>query len=585
MTSFDPSASMRRPPSYPAVPSADSDRDDVGRTYCAGIGVEIGAGARPTQLHADAKVRYADKRSDDELKAYFSVDDVVRVESLDSLRGQTFDFLIAHHVLEHCANVIETLIEWIALIRDGGILYLSLPNHDTTPDFLRLRTPPAHFLLDYLYRNDDDDFESREHIAGFLWSWFDVGGLEGKSKQEAAMSVHQALHAERNDLHWHTFGIETVKFVVRAAAELSGRETRLLFAQDGYMRGDEHRVVFRIVSRSGPQTELAGYLQTLRKTLRETVDRYVLCSLNGAVVHSLSAGRRGVPMLVECGALYPVEGQEMLEMLGVANLEPVYFEPGPQRIGDNDEALQHYIAALLAPRFARRLRGFIDKPGARLSISQALGAAPTLHIEIFNDPFTPFVEEMEIVLPVLADTVNVFEWILAALHQRQLCYVVLDDMLGTLPDLVRTLGIALAALSGGGRLLIGVKDPRRSQNSRRSDSNIGDVIVANEAKLMVPSRAMRLIHYVSVFREMSEETLAVDIGIFNPAVDTLTAMRMATDDNATERVECFVFTPASMGRLLDSLSRRRLPDIGHFDILENSSKKGDFMVDIALKSL
>ena len=560
-----------------------ASRDDLGRAYCSGLGVEIGAGARPTQVHADANVRYADKRSDDELKAYFSIDDVVRVESLDNLRGQSFDFLIAHHVVEHCANVIETLIEWIALVREDGILYLSLPNRDTTPDFLRLHTPPAHFLLDYLYRNDEDDYESREHIAGFLWSWFDVGGLEGKSKQEAAMLVHQALHAERNDLHWHTFALETVKFVVKTAAELSGRGARLLFAQDGHARGDEHRVVFRIVAGRGAESVLAGRLQTLRRTLRETVDRYVLCSLNGAVLRSLSAGRRNVPMLAECGALYPVDSQDMLENLSVAKREPVYFELGLRHL-DDDEGTAQQNASLLSPGFARRLHHFVGKAGARLSISQIAGAAATLRIEFFHDPFMPFAEDREIVLPVVANGADVFEWISAGLDRRQLCYVVLDGVLGILPDLIRTLAVATAALSAGGRLLIREKDRRYSRSASRSDSNIGDVIVAGEAKLLLPSRAMRFVHYSSVLREIPEEIIASDTVVFHSIVDTLMAMRMAADNSATECIECFVFTPASIDRLLNSLSRTRLHGIGYFDILENSPNKGDFIIDIALNS-
>ncbi len=580
MTSDDTSSIVNDMPTDSPVFDSNADRDEIGRTYCVGHGVEIGAGVRPTQVHPDAKLRFADKRSDEELKAYFSADDVVCVESLDRLLGQKFDFLIAHHVLEHCANVIETLVEWIALVRDDGILYLSLPNRDTTPDFLRLQTPPAHFLLDYLNRSSEDDYESREHIAEFLWSWYDVGGLEGKDKHEAAMLVHQALHAERNDLHWHTFTLETVKFVVAAAAELSGREARLLFSQDGHQRREEHRAVFRIIARSGAEATLASQLQTLRANLRETIDRYVLHALNGVVVRSLSPASRHAPMLVECGSLRAIGDHEIIDGLDVADREPLYVEIGAHALEPLPETANQR-APLLTPRFARRLHRFAGKRGARFSIREAADAAPALRVEIFRDPFSPCVEDAEIGLPVLSGETDVFEWISTRLGRGAVHYVVLDDILGALPDFVRTLSIASTSIQPGGKLLIGVKDRRHSSGSNRRDSDIGDVIAASEAKLLAPSLAMKFMHQSSITRGVSVLVPTTGAEIQDMAGD---AIRMPIESDAAGRIECFVFSIAGMSRLLGSLSRTRLRRIGHFVILEDNSEAVDFIVDINVVS-
>ncbi len=580
MISDDTSSIVNDMPTDSPVFDSNADRDDIGRTYCVGHGVEIGAGVRPTQVHPDAKLRFADKRSDEELKAYFLADDVVRVESLDSLLGQKFDFLIAHHVLEHCSNVIETLIEWISLVRDDGILYLSLPNRDTTPDFLRLQTPPAHFLLDYLNRSSEDDYESRGHIAEFLWSWYDVGGLEGKDKHEAAMLVHQALHAERNDLHWHTFTLQTVKFVVAAAAELSGREARLLFSQDGHKRREEHRAVFRIIARAGAETTLVSQLQTLRASLRESIDRYVLHALNGVVVRSLSSAGRQAPMLVECGSLRPIGDHEILDGLDVAGQEPLYVEIGAHGFDNLPEAANQQVP-LLTPTFARRLHRFVGRWGARFSIREAVGAAPVLRVEIFRDPFSPCVDEAEIALPVVSGDADVFEWMSAELGKGAFYYVVLDDILGALPDFVRTLSIASASLQTGGKLLIGIKDRRRSCGQKRRDSDIGDVLAASEANLLQPSRAMRFMHDSSIILDNSAATPVPRAEINGPSID---ASRMPIESGAAGRIECFVFSMLSMSRLLDLLSRVRLRSIGHFVILEDNSEVIDFIVDINVVS-
>ncbi|SJZ89875.1 Methyltransferase domain-containing protein, partial [Trichlorobacter thiogenes] len=159
-----------------------ASRNDIGELFCKGEGLEIGAGCLPTSVAKGSVIHFADKRTPDELRTYFSTNDIVNVQSLSVFEGQEFDFVIAHHVLEHSANVIQTLIHWISFVKDGGILFLSLPNRHITPDASRLLTPPTHFLLDYAYQITEDDYESREHICSFLWGWIDVGGLEGKSK-------------------------------------------------------------------------------------------------------------------------------------------------------------------------------------------------------------------------------------------------------------------------------------------------------------------------------------------------------------------------------------------------------------------
>jgi len=52
------------------------------------------------------------------------------IEIGDMLPGkETQDYVFSSHCLEHCDSWVETLSEWISLIKSGGILFLYLPDY------------------------------------------------------------------------------------------------------------------------------------------------------------------------------------------------------------------------------------------------------------------------------------------------------------------------------------------------------------------------------------------------------------------------------------------------------------------------
>lgn len=310
------------------VISKGASRDDLGKLFCKGEGLEIGAGCLPTAIAKDAIVHYADKRTPTELKTYFASHDVVNVQSLSLFEGKNFDFLMAHHVLEHSANVIQTLCYWMSLVKDGGVLFLCLPNRHITPDASRLLTPPTHFLLDYINQATEDDFESREHICSFLWGWIDVGGLQDTTKLEAAGRVSNALNSAVNDLHWHTFNIDTMKFVVKMAATLSGRSVDIIFEQDGFQVKDEHRLVCRVVNAASPASENINQLIDLGKKLRSVIYNVTLEGLEGCATYALSKEHKGKLFLVDQSKVRWIRSPETLIKKGLSGRDYTYLEIG-----------------------------------------------------------------------------------------------------------------------------------------------------------------------------------------------------------------------------------------------------------------
>ncbi|MBW7888244.1 MAG: methyltransferase domain-containing protein [Bacteroidetes bacterium] len=68
--------------------------------------------------------------------------------NLLQISDNTYDFLLASHVLEHCANPIRVLKEWMRVTKENGMLLLVVPHKDGTFDHNRTITPFQHLLDD-----------------------------------------------------------------------------------------------------------------------------------------------------------------------------------------------------------------------------------------------------------------------------------------------------------------------------------------------------------------------------------------------------------------------------------------------------
>jgi SAM-dependent methyltransferase len=183
----------------------DALRADFANAYLKGQGVEIGAGDVPHRLPAGVEVAYYDKRSEAELAKVFGNGQRPAPRPVASLHADfpgSCDFLIAHHVLEHCADPIGELISWHKATRDGGVVVLSLPDSNFCPDRGRRVATIDHLLLDHGLGRKETAFESKEHIYSFLLGWVDRLWLKGATQQRFARFVlDEADRDLGHDLH------------------------------------------------------------------------------------------------------------------------------------------------------------------------------------------------------------------------------------------------------------------------------------------------------------------------------------------------------------------------------------------------
>jgi SAM-dependent methyltransferase len=76
---------------------------------------------------------------------------------LDGIADHQYDFVLSSHSLEHSANPLRALHEWIRVVKPNGSVVVVLPDYRHTFDHRRSPTPIAHMRKDYELRTDERD--------------------------------------------------------------------------------------------------------------------------------------------------------------------------------------------------------------------------------------------------------------------------------------------------------------------------------------------------------------------------------------------------------------------------------------------
>jgi SAM-dependent methyltransferase len=139
------------------APEMLSVRRKLAARFLVGDGIEIGALDSPLPVPAKARVRYVDRVSVAQLRAYYpelsdrqltDPDSIEDGERLPTIAGGSLDFIIANHMLEHCENPLGTLRTHLDRIRTGGVLFYAIPDKRQCFDHSRPLTSFEHLLQD-----------------------------------------------------------------------------------------------------------------------------------------------------------------------------------------------------------------------------------------------------------------------------------------------------------------------------------------------------------------------------------------------------------------------------------------------------
>ena len=150
------------------------DREAIAAHYVKGDGLEIGALHNPLIVPRKARVRYVDRMSVAELRRQYpelaslnltEPDIIDDGERLSTVGEGTQDFVVANHFLEHSENPIETVGNLVRVLRNGGILFMCIPDKRYTFDVDRPVTTYDHLKRDF---REGPAWSRRQHFEEWV---------------------------------------------------------------------------------------------------------------------------------------------------------------------------------------------------------------------------------------------------------------------------------------------------------------------------------------------------------------------------------------------------------------------------------
>jgi predicted SAM-dependent methyltransferase len=182
--------------------------------------LEVGALHEPLQLSPKANVKYVDRLSVADLRRHYpelnslnlvNVDIIDDGERLTSISNGSQDFIVANHMLEHCMNPIQTLQNFLSKLKEGGIIYIAIPDKRFSFDKGRSLTTFAHLVDDYHNRND--------HFQHYLeWARF----VDHIQVEKEIVSRAKALLDMQYSIHFHVWDYYSfVDFLVKSSQFLN----------------------------------------------------------------------------------------------------------------------------------------------------------------------------------------------------------------------------------------------------------------------------------------------------------------------------------------------------------------------------
>jgi SAM-dependent methyltransferase len=216
-------------------------------------GLEIGAHSNPT---AGLTPYYTDVASD--FAGTRGRADFLSDASALPIESGTLDYLCSSHVLEHLADPLNALLEWHRVLREGGLLYLVVPDKTQTFDNPRKLTSPLHLLRDF--RIQMTALHSTDHIDDFVsnavWSKLRPKTPPEKEAEDRILARKQYLDDVRSgkplDIHFHTFTPDSLRTLFLAAGLIGGEHPHFsVIAEAEKYPGDRQDGVGLLLRRCG----------------------------------------------------------------------------------------------------------------------------------------------------------------------------------------------------------------------------------------------------------------------------------------------------------------------------------------------
>jgi SAM-dependent methyltransferase len=131
---------------------------------------------------------------------------VAEATDLTQIPDETYDFLLASHVLEHMANPLRALEEWRRVLVPGGAMLVIVPDQRGTFDHRRAPTSFEHIVADFQNNTTEHDLSHLHEILALHDLALDPGAGSELQFRERCLD-NAAIRA----LHHHVFVPEVLE--------------------------------------------------------------------------------------------------------------------------------------------------------------------------------------------------------------------------------------------------------------------------------------------------------------------------------------------------------------------------------------
>jgi SAM-dependent methyltransferase len=125
---------------------------------------------------------------------------ICEAADLSIIPSASYDFLLSSHTLEHTANPIRALKEWMRVLKNGGHFLVALPDKEKCFDHRRPVTTLGHMIDDFEAGKDETDLTHREETIKF----HDLS-MSPEIPDVAFLEARSSKNFENRCLHHHTF--------------------------------------------------------------------------------------------------------------------------------------------------------------------------------------------------------------------------------------------------------------------------------------------------------------------------------------------------------------------------------------------
>ncbi len=131
---------------------------------------------------------------------------ILDATDLKDIKDHEYEFVISSHCLEHIANPLKAMYEWLRVIKPGGIILIVVPNKEYCFDHRRSYTSFEHILSDYKSHTLETDLTHLDEILALHDLSMDLGSTDLDFFKDRSLN-----NFENRCLHHHVYNLDTLE--------------------------------------------------------------------------------------------------------------------------------------------------------------------------------------------------------------------------------------------------------------------------------------------------------------------------------------------------------------------------------------